>query len=232
MEAVESRVLNHELNFDYPTKIKIIFELVKQDYDGVELEQRQAIAEWLKDHTSPATKNLNLRLLFTCYEMYLYDKKTWKNYALKLMKTNKEFELVIQGLSEYAWCDKTGKHRSKYYRYKRSLPKKNCVCGELMGFFDKECETCENIRIKKETEERNIEYRKQEKIREAKREAFKEEQKKKDKVKFVLWKKENSEDLKTDYENQKEEFGEDPDEVISFEDYCESCWEQQATSYY
>jgi len=121
MKAVESRILSYNLEFDYQTKIKIIFELAKQNYDGLSLEQRMNIAEWIKENTSEATENLNLRLLFLCFEFYKFDSEKWKELAKANFKTNRHIELIVMGMSESEWCEETGKSRRTYYNYKSKV---------------------------------------------------------------------------------------------------------------
>lgn len=121
VEAVESRILTYNLNFDYQTKIKIIFELAKQDYDGISMEKRREIAKWIKDNTNEATENLNLRLLFLCFEFYKFSPNEWEQLAKESIKTNREAELIVRGMGERDWCIETGKCRASYFNYKRKI---------------------------------------------------------------------------------------------------------------
>lgn len=121
LKAVESRILNYKLKMDYKTKIKIIFELSKQEYKTLKDEDRQNIANWIKENTNEATENLNLRFLFNCYEFFLFDKDNWVKLAKKLIKNNEELILILNGLNEMEFIEKTGRHRATYYRLKRKL---------------------------------------------------------------------------------------------------------------
>lgn len=121
LKAVESRILTYELKMDYRTKIKIIFELAKQDYKEINQEDRQMIAKWIKDNTSEATENLNLRLLFLCYEFFRFDKENWIKLAQRTIKNDELIQLIVQGLSQNEWCDKTGLCKKTYYNYKKKL---------------------------------------------------------------------------------------------------------------
>ena len=122
LKAVESRFLTYELKLSYETKLEIIFELAKQDFKGIPLEERLLIANWIKDNTSEATENLNLRLLFSFFEIYRYDKENWIKFAERTIKTDEDLKLiVVDGLSEYSWCNRTGKHRATFYRLKKQL---------------------------------------------------------------------------------------------------------------
>lgn len=121
LKAVESRILTYELKMDYKTKIKVIFELIKQDYKEISETDRLKIAKWIKDNTNQATENLNLRLLFMCYEFFRFDKENWIRLASKSIKTNEELQLIVQGLSQEEWCSKTGKSRASFFNYKKSM---------------------------------------------------------------------------------------------------------------
>jgi len=121
LRAVESRVLNYELKMSYEDKMKILYELSKQDYEGLNLEERQEIVKWLKENTSKATLRLNLRLLFQIYEIYKFNKENWKYLASKIIIHDENKELIVQGLNYKEWCEKTGKHIATYYRYKKEM---------------------------------------------------------------------------------------------------------------
>ncbi len=121
LKAVESRILNFELKADYKTKIKIIYELAKQNYKSLSKEERFKIVKWIKKNTSEATENLNLRLLFSIYEMRLFDKENWKKLASKIICNNEELQMILNGMGEKEWCKITQRHRATYYKYKQKL---------------------------------------------------------------------------------------------------------------
>lgn len=120
LKAVESRILSHELKLDYKTKIKIILELSKTPYKRLSEEKRSKIANWIRDNTNQATENLNLRLLFCCYEMFLFDNENWIKLASKIIRNNENMLLIVEGLSKEEWCEETGLSRRSYYRLKQS----------------------------------------------------------------------------------------------------------------
>lgn len=123
LNAVKSRVADYELIMDYNTKIEVIFDIAKLDYEGISYEDRLLIAEWIKKHTSEATENLNLRLLFLFYEFYKYDKDNWQKLAKSSLKTNEYLDFIIQGATEFQFCRETGLNRATYYRYKQKVAK-------------------------------------------------------------------------------------------------------------
>jgi hypothetical protein len=121
LKAVESRILTYELKMDYNTKIKIIYELSKTNYKDLNENERANIVKWIKENTNSATENLNLRLLFLCYEFYRFDKDNWIKLANKIIKNNSDVYLIVQGLKEKEWCEQTGRHRATYYRLKQKI---------------------------------------------------------------------------------------------------------------
>jgi len=121
LKAVESRILNYEFKLNYEDKIKILLELSKQEYKGLTEQDRKDIFLWIKENTNKATKNFNLRTLFHLYSFYLFDKENWKKLAEKIIVNDEEFDLIIKGMNSQEWCEKIGKSRATYFRYKNSI---------------------------------------------------------------------------------------------------------------
>lgn len=121
LKAVESRVLNYELKLSYEDKLKVIFELAKNDYEGLTQEDRNIIVNWIKNNTNKATKNLNLRILFHFFEMYKFDKANWEKMAKSLLLNDEYMSLILTGISCQEFCFVTGKSKATYFRYKDNL---------------------------------------------------------------------------------------------------------------
>jgi len=119
LKAVESRILNYNLEMDYETKMSVIYDITKLDYDGISLQERQKIAEWIKSSTSKATKNLSIRLLFMCFEFYKFDKANWEILAGAYIQNDEYVSLILQGCSDSEFCQRTGLSRRTYYNMKR-----------------------------------------------------------------------------------------------------------------
>ena len=132
LRAVESRVLNYCLEFDYKTKLKLIFELSKKDYKGIEKEDRLKIAEFIKLNTSESTINLNFRLLYQFFEIFKYDKLNFERLAKSLLKVDEEEDLINSLVSKVSsikevceeWCEITGKSRASFFRVYSRIKKK------------------------------------------------------------------------------------------------------------
>ena len=209
LKAVESRTLFYEMKLDYNEKIEILEELTKNPYKKLKDDERNEILKWIKDNTNEATENFSLRTLNTCYEFYLYDKKIWKDLALKVLIKNIDIQLIIKGMSEYAWCSETNKHRATYYRLKKDLPLPKCKCGKEREFNKEICSSCQDEIWKKEREESNKRY-----------EADRKERERKQKAEFLIWKKQNEIELRETFEENKDEM------EVDYEEYCKLSFQQ------
>jgi len=119
LKAVESRILTYELEMDYETKMSVIYDISKLDYDGISMKERQKIAEWIKNSTSKATKNLSIRLLFMCFEFYKFDRANWEILAGAYIQNDEYVSLILRGCSDSEFCQRTGLSRRTYYNLKR-----------------------------------------------------------------------------------------------------------------
>jgi len=118
--AVETRILHHHLQFNYKDKISILFDIAKLDYEGISLEDRLLVANWIKQNTNEATENLSIRLLFMCFEFFKFNKERWTDLARNYVRNDEYMTLLIQGL-EKDWCEATGKSRESYFRARRKV---------------------------------------------------------------------------------------------------------------
>jgi hypothetical protein len=120
LNAVETRILHHHLQFNYKDKISILFDIAKLDYEGISLEDRIIVANWIKQNTSEATENLSIRLLFMCFEFFKFNRSRWIDLAKNYVRNDEYTTLLIQGC-EKDWCETTGKSRESYFRARRKL---------------------------------------------------------------------------------------------------------------
>lgn len=129
LRAVETRVFNYEVNFNYKTKIKLLFELAKKDYKTLSKIERVKIADFIKKNTSEGTINLNFRLLFQFYECWLYDKDNFELLARGVLKEDEDLSLIRELLEKYNQVKEaerefiliTGKSRASFFRLKKEL---------------------------------------------------------------------------------------------------------------
>jgi len=121
LEAVESRILVHELKFDYRQKLMLMKQISLMDYEDMKAEDREKVFDWIKANTNASTENFNLRDLFKLYDFYRYNKEEWEVLAKSIFVRNVYMDLIIQGLRVAEWCEKTGKSRRSYFNYKKML---------------------------------------------------------------------------------------------------------------
>lgn len=122
LKAIESRVLKYHLQFTREEILKIIFEIAhKFEIDGTKKEERIEIAKWIKDNTSRATINLNIRLYLQAVNFYKWDKENWEELTKKQIITNEYAMLVIQGIGIDKFKEETGLSESTYKRIKKDF---------------------------------------------------------------------------------------------------------------
>lgn len=123
LKAVESRILTYELDFNYETKIKLMYEIAKIRNYPIE------IVDFIKDNTSPATKDFNLRKLNAIVDMYRFDKDNWKSMVIDFLIKDFDTELIITLLkknpsikaAQREYTEITGSHRATFYRHKAKI---------------------------------------------------------------------------------------------------------------
>lgn len=123
LKAVESRVLTYRMRFNFKDKLKIMESLVREDYKELNLKEREEIFNFIKENTSEATKNFNLRLLYLCYEFYIYDRENFKKLALSLFDNDDELSLFYSCKDWREWAEKTGKSKRMYYYMRMNVQK-------------------------------------------------------------------------------------------------------------
>jgi len=129
LKAVADRVLFLELKFTYKEIIEMLYELSKLPYKELVEYERELIVTWIKDNTTNATKNLNLRLLNKIYEMYRYDKNNWTKLAKKIIQNDEDLlivkELLNKSLSVKEACNEFISSgfgcRSQFFKLKARL---------------------------------------------------------------------------------------------------------------
>ena len=122
LKAVRSRVLEYELKFNREQILKIIFEIAhKHNIKGTELKDRLEIANWIKDNTSKAVKNLNIRLYLQAVNFFKFKNSNWKELTLNQIVSDDFAEMILQGISDDEWLTQTGKSIRTKQRLKKKL---------------------------------------------------------------------------------------------------------------
>jgi len=84
LEALYSRMLVYKNFFSYEEKMQILEEIASLPYGNLSHEERMKVLEHVKKVTSPATKNLNIRSLLKAFELYSFNKDSWKPLVEKI----------------------------------------------------------------------------------------------------------------------------------------------------
>lgn len=141
VESLKSRTLFYDLDFTYEERLGIMAEIAKKDYDGMSLEERTMVLDWLVDHTEPETKELNLRTLFKCFELYKFNQNEWQDMAAELFDVDDEMAKVRELVRKYdeskkmveEYKEATGKTRRTFYNKKKKLEKRSEQFEEIVS---------------------------------------------------------------------------------------------------
>jgi len=109
-KVVMSRCLVYDVNLDYKQIIKMMSALGDKE-----------VVDYLKQNSSEATKNFDLRLLRKAENFKRYDKTNWKELVKPMLDKDEELEMILNGLSSKEWCEKTNLSRRSYFRKKKEV---------------------------------------------------------------------------------------------------------------
>lgn len=137
--AVLSRINYCKLEIPREELLRILRQIVKNEYDALSLDEREEVLQYLVDNTSDSTMDLNLRTLFKLYQFRVYSKQCfkpelWKNLALKMLQKDDRLVLVENLMRDEnmkseeerikKFSELTGESKSTYYRLKKEIEKK------------------------------------------------------------------------------------------------------------
>lgn len=109
-DVVLSRCLVYNLNLNYSQIINMMYAIGNKE-----------IVDYIRENSSEATKHFDLRLLKKAEKFYDYDKEGWKELIKPMLERDEDLQLIVSGLKDKDWCEKTHLSRATYYRYKQSL---------------------------------------------------------------------------------------------------------------
>lgn len=128
-DVVKSRCLTYRIELNREEKIKMMYSIAKQEHKGLSEKERVRIVDFIKENTSHATDNFDLRTQHKIENLFLYDSKNWKELAKPLLPTNKVYEYMEYCLknnnsikeAQKEWCEETGKGRRTFYTIKKEI---------------------------------------------------------------------------------------------------------------
>jgi len=109
-DVVLSRCLIYNLNLNYRKIIEMMYLIGNKE-----------VVDYIKENSSEATKNFDLRLLKKAEGFYEYNKEGWKEMINSMLEVDKDLQLIVSGLDQKSWCERTGLCRATYFNYKKSL---------------------------------------------------------------------------------------------------------------
>lgn len=126
-----SRCFSCDLEFSYSEILAIMYEISKLN-NGLNIDVRKSIVDWIANHTDATTKDFNLRLQAKVEDLYNYSQNNgidWKKLALTFIKPNPELQLIKQLIEKgYSieqqikrFAELTGLSRATYYRRRKDL---------------------------------------------------------------------------------------------------------------
>lgn len=129
MDVLLTRTIVYDINFDYKTRINLMYEIAKLKHEKLNTEQRMEIVDFIKDNSDESTLGLNLRLQKKIEEIYIYEKESWKDLGLILMKKDENLREILSIINnsvsmkeaEKLFIQKGLGSRATFYRYKKRL---------------------------------------------------------------------------------------------------------------
>jgi hypothetical protein len=153
VNSLIDRCFYYELEFTYEQRVKLCMAVAKkgtQEHDIPE-DKRIEIASWLKDVTSPATKDFNLRTLMTAFNIYEYNNdigmevgsEDWESLTEHLIEADSDLlevrDIIVNG--DYGsvsdrkkeFKERTGKSGRTYNRKRDELLEKSEVVQKVLN---------------------------------------------------------------------------------------------------
>lgn len=134
--AVISRVNFCKIDIPREEVLRIMEQVARKDFDGLSINERLEVFEFLKKNTTDSSENLNLRTLIKSFQYKMFsnkqkNKELWKKILLKVLKQDTDV-LIVEELvkdnsfeSEESRAEKfeeiTGKSRATYFNKKKRL---------------------------------------------------------------------------------------------------------------
>lgn len=128
-EIVKSRCLTYRIELNREEKIKMMYSIAKQKNKELSEKERVKIVDFIKENTSQATDNFDLRTQHKIERLFLYDKKNWRELATPLLPKNKVLEYMDYCLknnnsikdAQKEWSEETGLCARTFRRHKMEI---------------------------------------------------------------------------------------------------------------
>jgi hypothetical protein len=137
LNAILTRVNYCRVEIDYDELMNILEQVTQKDYPGLTKEERMDVFNFIKDKTSEANDDLNIRSLIKCFQQRVYSKQIhkpelWKQLAMmSILQKNPALVILESLLKDPKFATEkerveefrrlTGRGRASYFRYKQQL---------------------------------------------------------------------------------------------------------------
>ena len=130
---MKSRCLFLELNFSYQDIIQLFYEIAKLPYKKLSLDERIKIVDFVKENTTEATEQLNIRTLIHLFNLWDYSKNNNQDFiklALNFLTIDDDLKILLEvenmetSSRNQKWVEMTGLSVRTLQRKLRILRKK------------------------------------------------------------------------------------------------------------
>jgi len=150
VHSLQDRCFYYELQFTYEQRLKLIRAVAEKgvrEHD-IDKEDRLEIADWIKEVTTSATKDVNLRTLMRAFKLYDYAQEmvgdeAWHELTNELIETDEDLyharEIILDadyetvGDRKQEFKERTGKSGRTYTRKRDELLDKSEKVQERLG---------------------------------------------------------------------------------------------------
>jgi len=128
VSAMLSRTIHYKVEFSYAQKLKVMIDILNNKSDLTQEQKKKAI-NILKENTSLATNNFNIRTMEKLCSYIKYNEKLAKKLFEATNITDEEKELIMKMMEKgmivseqiKEFVNKTGKSRRQYFYIKKGL---------------------------------------------------------------------------------------------------------------
>ena len=133
ISSMKSRCLFLELNFSYQDIIQLFYEIAKLPYKKLSLDERIKIVDFVKENTTEATEQLNIRTLIHLFNLWDYSKNNNQDFiklALNFLTIDDDLKILLEvenmetSSRNQKWVEMTGLSVRTLQRKLRILRKK------------------------------------------------------------------------------------------------------------
>jgi hypothetical protein len=129
LESLYKRTIHFELKLKLDEKISLFRQIAEIKYDGMTLDERKEVCEFLISRICIATKDVCLRDLFRSFNIFKYNKNDWQRLIELLIETDSDVDAYLRVIKTggsisrqvRSFIDMTGKSRRTFYRIKKKL---------------------------------------------------------------------------------------------------------------